>query len=81
MNSESSIIAKKDRTAKRQPTCRKPSANSGRLIKKLIRPTPSGTKLASTVAMPVTPPGAMSCGRKNQTKDIAVSSAPATISA
>ena len=58
------------------PTRRQPMANSGRLIKKLSRPTLSPVTLESTVAMPVTPPGAMSLVTKNAANANAVSSAP-----
>ena len=80
MNSESSIIEMNERTANRRPTRRQPIAKSGRLIKKLSRPTFSPVTLESTVAIPVTPPGAMSCGRKNAANANAVSSAPSVTS-
>ena len=76
MNSDSSIIEMNERTAKRTPTRRQPMANSGTLIKKLSRPTFSPVTLESTVAMPVTPPGAMSLVTKNAANANAVSSAP-----
>ncbi len=66
MNSDSSIIEMNERTANRTPTRRQPMANSGRLIKKLSRPTFSPVTLESTVAIPVTPPGAMSLGSKER---------------
>ena len=76
MNSDSSSIEMNERTAKRTPTRRQPMANSGTLIKKLSRPTFSPVTLESTVAMPVTPPGAMSLVTKNAANANAVSSAP-----
>ena len=60
MNSDINDIAMNERTAKRQPTVRQPIRNSGTFSTKLIRPTDSGSTLASTVEMPEMPPGAMS---------------------